>query len=112
MKPILKQALITPRNYSRLAARIIPQDQREAIRPGLRISHYAFTCSQVLHGYITISHTTRRAGICFAEERTQWGRWDEETGLITTDGGRLYNCGGEEVEGGYSNDERSGPGEA
>jgi hypothetical protein len=91
MKPILKQALITLRNYSRIAARVIPQDQRDAISPGLRISHYVFSCSQGPHRYITISHTTHRAGICFAEERTQWGRWDEETGIITTDGGRLFN---------------------
>jgi hypothetical protein len=111
MKTILKRTLITPGNYSRIAARIVPRDQRDAIRPGLVVSHHAFTNRQGQQGHIIISHTTRRAGICFAEERTQWGWWNEETGLLTIDDGRLYNCGGEEVAGGY-NDERSSSGEA
>src|SRR5438445_12167588 len=97
MKTLLKQVLITPGNYPRIYARVIPQDQREAIRPGISISHYAFTNSQGQQGHMIISHTTRRAGICFAEGRTGWGRWNEETGTITTDGGRWYNRGGEEV---------------
>src|SRR2546429_3174472 len=97
MKTILRHLLITPRNYPRICTRIVPQDQREAIRPGIRISHYAFTYLQGQTGYIIVSHTTQRAGICFAEGRTAWGRWDEETGTITTDGGRFYNRVGEEV---------------
>ena len=97
MKTILKQALITPGNYSRIAARIVPQDQRDAIRPGIVVSHYPFTNSRGQRGYITISHTTKRAGICFAEEHTQWGRWDEETGTITTDDGQRYTRAGEHV---------------
>jgi len=97
MKTILRQVLITPGNYRRICARIAPHDQREAIRPGIRISHYAFTDSQGQPGYIIVSHTTERAGICFIEGRTDWGKWDEETGTITTDGGRLYNRAGEEV---------------
>jgi hypothetical protein len=70
----MKHALITPRNYPRIAARLVPQDQREAIRPGIIISHYAFTNRHGESGYVIISHTTRRAGICFAEGRTKWGR--------------------------------------
>jgi hypothetical protein len=35
-----------PRNFPRIAARIVPQDQREAIRPGILISHYASTNAQ------------------------------------------------------------------
>jgi hypothetical protein len=97
MKAILKQTLITPGNYRRIAARIVPHDQREAIRPGIRISHYTFTDAQGQQGYIIVSHTTQRAGICFAEGRTQWGRWDEETGIISTDGGRRYTLVGENV---------------
>src|SRR5262245_36318586 len=97
MKTILKRALVTPGNYPRILTRIVPPDQRDAIRPGLVVSHYAFTNSQDLHGYFIISHTTRRAGICFSAERTQWGRWNEETGIITTDGGRRYTRLGEEV---------------
>jgi hypothetical protein len=97
MKTIVKHALITPRNYSRVAARIIPQDQREAIRPGIRISHYAFANQHGQQGYVIVSHTTGRAGICFGEGRSAWGRWDEETGTITTDGGRRYTRTGEEV---------------
>jgi hypothetical protein len=97
MKTILKQVLILPSNFRRLSARIVPLDQREAIRPGIRISHYAFTDSQGQQGYITVSHTAGRAGICFAEERTEWGRWDEETGTITTDGGQRYTRAGENV---------------
>jgi len=97
MKTILRQVLITPGNYRRICARIAPHDQREAIRPGIRISHYAFTDSQGQPGYIIVSHTTGRAGICFAEGRTEWGTWDEEAGTIITDGGRLYNRAGEEV---------------
>jgi|SRR5262249_15110002 len=108
MKTILRQTLITPGNYSRIAARIVPQDQREAIRPGIRICHYSFTNRQGQQGYVIICYTTNRAGICFAEGSTQWGWWDEDTGIITTDEGRLYNCGGEEVEGGYSHDESTG----
>jgi hypothetical protein len=97
MKTILKQVLITPRNYSRIAARIVPQDQREAIRPGIRISHHAFINRHGQPGYVIISHTTQRAGICFGEGRSEWGRWNEETGIITTDGGRRYDRAGEEV---------------
>jgi hypothetical protein len=43
MRTIVKQVLITPRNFPHIAARIAPQDQREAIRPGIIITHYAFT---------------------------------------------------------------------
>jgi hypothetical protein len=95
MKTLLKQVLITPGNYPRIYTRVIPQDQREAIRPGISISHYAFTNSQGQQGHVIISHTTRRAGICFAQGRTEWGKWDEEAGTIITDGGRLYNRAGE-----------------
>ena len=56
-----------------------------------------FVVRQGQPGYLIISHTTRRAGICFAEGRTEWGRWDEETGTITTDGGQRYDYAGEEV---------------
>ena len=38
MKTLLKQVLITPGNYPRIYARVIPQDQREAIRPGISIA--------------------------------------------------------------------------
>ena len=110
MKTILRRVLITPGNYPRIAVRIIPHDHREAIRPGIRISHYAFTNTHGQQGYIVISHTTQRAGICFAEGRTEWGRWDEETGTITTDGGRLYNRAGEEVH--DTVDQLLAPGEA
>jgi hypothetical protein len=112
MKIILKQALVTPGNYPRIAARIVPQDQRDAIRPGIRISHYSFTNRQGQQVYIIVCHTTNRAGISFAEERTLWGRWEQETGIITTDDGRRFTCGGEEVEGGYSNDKRADSREA
>jgi hypothetical protein len=95
MRTILKQVLITPRNYLRIAARIVPQDQRDAIRPGLIISHYAFTNSQGQQGYVIVSHTTQRAGICFSQGCSEWGRWSEETGTITTDGGGMYNRIGE-----------------
>jgi hypothetical protein len=95
MRTILKQVLITPRNYPRIYARIVPQDQREAIRPGIIISHYAFTTSQGQQGYVIVSHTTQRAGIFFGEGRSEWGRWAEATGTITTDGGRMYNRVGE-----------------
>ena len=112
VKIILKQTLVTPGNYPRIAARIVPQDQRDAIRPGIRISHSSFTNRQGQHGYVIIFHTTRRAGICFAEERTLWGRWLEELDVIETDDRRLHNCGGEEVEGGYLDDERTDSREA
>jgi len=104
VKPILRQALITPGNYRRICARIVPSDQRDAIRPGIRISHYAFTDSQGQPGYIIISHTTGRAGICFAEGRTEWGKWDGEVSTITTDGGRRYTLTGRNVS-----DERNQP---
>jgi hypothetical protein len=97
MKPILRQTLVTPHNYSRIATRVIPQDQREAIRPGIRISHYAFINQRGQSGYVIISHTTLRAGICFAEERTVWGTWNEDTATITTDDGQQYTCMGEAV---------------
>ena len=97
MRTIVKQALITPHNYLRIAARIVPQDQRAAIRPGIRVSHYAFINPQGQQGYVVISHTTQRGGICFGEGRSEWGRWDEETDTITTDGGRRYNRAGEGV---------------
>jgi hypothetical protein len=72
MRKILKHMLITPRNYLRVAARIVPQDQREAIRPGIIISHYSFPTSGGQYGYLIVSHTTQRAGICFAAERSEW----------------------------------------
>src|SRR5215510_5149187 len=97
MRTICKHTLITPRNYPRIAARIVPQDQRDAIRPGIIISHYAFTTRQGQDGYVIISHTTRRAGICVAGGRTEWGSWSEETGTLTTDNGQLYNRRGELV---------------
>jgi hypothetical protein len=97
IKTILRCLRITPGNYPRIVARIVPHDQREAIRPGIRISHYAFTNQHGQQRYVIISHTTRRAGICFAEGRTEWGTWDEEAGTLITDGGRLYNRAGEEV---------------
>jgi hypothetical protein len=97
MKTIINQVLITPRNFPRLIARIVPQDQREAIRPGIIISHYAFTTSQSRQGYVIVSHTTRRAGISFGAERSEWGAWNEELGTITTDGGRMYNQVGESL---------------
>ncbi len=50
MKTILRQVLITPRNYPRICTRIISQDQRDAIRPGIVISHHAFTNSQGQQG--------------------------------------------------------------
>jgi hypothetical protein len=95
MKPILKHVLITHRNYPRIVARIVPQDQRAAIRAGIIISHYAFTTRHGQQGYVIISHAARRAGICFAEGRSEWGTWSEETGTITADDGRLYNRVGE-----------------
>jgi hypothetical protein len=110
MKTILRQVLVTPGNYPRIAARIVPQDQRDAIRPGIRISHYAFTNSQGQQGFVIISHTTQRAGICFAEGRTEWGRWSEEKRTIITDDERRYNCAGEEV--GEARDQLLDPGEA
>src|SRR5215510_12870740 len=97
MRTICKHTLITPRNYPRIAARIVPQDQRDAIRPGIIISHYALTTRQGQDGYVIISHTTQRAGLCVAEGCTEWGSWNEETGTITTDSGRLYNRRGELV---------------
>src|SRR5262245_22045065 len=97
MRTIFKQTLITSRNYPLIAARIVPQDQRDAIRPGIIISHYAFTTRQGQEGYIIISHTTQRAGLCVVDGRTEWGSWSEQTGTITTDTGRLYNRRGEVV---------------
>jgi hypothetical protein len=97
MRTIFKQKLITPHNYPRIAMRIVPQDQRDAIRPGIIISHYAFTTRQGQDGYVIISHTTRRAGLCIADGCTAWGTWSEETDTITTDGGQLYNRRGERV---------------
>jgi hypothetical protein len=95
MRNILKQVLITPRNYLRIAARIVPHDQREAIRPGIILSHYAFTTQDGRQGYVIVSHTTRHAGICLGEARSEWGTWHEETGTISTDSGRMYNRVGE-----------------
>jgi hypothetical protein len=95
MQTLVKQGLITPRNFPRLSTRIVPRDQREAIRPGIIIRHYGFTTQHGQSGYVLISHTTQRAGICFGEQRSEWGRWSAETGTITTDGGRLYNRVGE-----------------
>jgi hypothetical protein len=92
---ILKEVVVTPRNFPRVYTRIIPQDQRDAIRAGIIISHYAFTNRNGQTGYVIISHTARRAGICFAGGRTEWGVWSEDSGTITTDGGRLYNRVGE-----------------
>src|SRR5262245_48968856 len=97
MKTIFKHVLITPRNFARIRAGIVPRDQREAIRPGIIITHYALTTQQGQQGYVIISHTTQRAGICLAEGRSEWGTWSDETGTITTDGGRVYNRIGEQL---------------
>jgi hypothetical protein len=95
MKAILREVLVTPRNYPRLLARIIPADQKAALYAGIVISHYAFANRAGQSGYMVISHTTKRAGICFTGERTEWGTWNEETDTIQTDGGRLYSRVGE-----------------
>jgi hypothetical protein len=95
MKSILKKVLVTPRNFPRVLARIVPQDQREAIRAGIILSHYVFTNRHGQQGYVTISHTAKRAGICFGQERSEWGMWREEAETITTDEGTLYSRVGE-----------------
>ena len=95
MRRILKQVLITPRNYPRIAARIVPPDQRAAIRPGIIVSHYAFRTPDGQQGYVIVSHTTQRAGVCLSQGCSEWGRWSEATGTITTDGGQMYNRIGE-----------------
>jgi hypothetical protein len=97
MPAIFKHVLITHRNFQRIRAGIVPVDQREAIRPGIIITHFAFTSPQGQPGFVVISHTTQRAGICFADRRSEWGTWSEQSGTITTDGGRLYNRVGETV---------------
>ena len=56
MLTICKQTLITPRNYPRIALRIVPQDQREAIRPGIIVSHCAFANAQGQQGYVIRVH--------------------------------------------------------
>jgi hypothetical protein len=88
MKHILKPTIITPGNSPRIAVLIVPPDLCEAIRPGIKIGHYAFINRHEQHGYVIVCHTTRRAGICFTDERTQWGRWDEESDIIMADDGR------------------------
>src|SRR4029453_4300589 len=80
MRTICKQTLITPRNYPRIAIRIVPQDQRDAIRPGIIISHYAFPTKRGQEGDLIISQQTQRAGICVADGGKEWGTWSEETG--------------------------------
>jgi hypothetical protein len=95
MRTLFTHVLITPRNFQRIRAGIVPLDQREAIRPGIIISHYAVTTQKGQHGYVITSPTTHRAGICFDDGPTEWGTWDEEAGTITTDGGRRYNRVGE-----------------
>jgi hypothetical protein len=95
MQSLVKQVLITPRNYLRIYTCIVPPEQREAIRPGIIICHYAFTTQDGQQGHVIISHTTQRAGICFGEGRSEWGSWSDATGTIATDGGRMYNRLGE-----------------
>ena len=97
MRKILSQVLVTPTNYRRIAARIVPTDQRQAIRAGIIVSHYAFTTQQGQLGYGIISHTTRRAGLCLAERPSIWGGWSEQTGTLTTADGQVYNRVGELV---------------
>jgi hypothetical protein len=77
--------------------RVVPQDQREAIRPGIIISRYTFTTRQGQDGYVIISYTTQRAGLRVADGHTEWGSWSEETGTLTMDSGQLYNRRGERV---------------
>jgi hypothetical protein len=48
-------------------------------------------------GYIIISHSAKRAGICMADGRSERGAWSEQTGTITTNDGRLYNRVGEQI---------------
>jgi hypothetical protein len=66
MRMIYHQVLITPRHFPRPRARIGPLDQRAAIRPGISLTHYAFTTPQGQPGYVIISHAAQRAGICGA----------------------------------------------
>jgi hypothetical protein len=95
MRTIVRETLVTARNYPRLCQRIVPADQKAALHAGIVISHYAFTNRLGQSGHVIVSHTTRRAGICFAGERTEWGAWCEETGTITADNGKLFNRVGE-----------------
>jgi hypothetical protein len=94
---LLKAVLITPPNYRRILTRIVPEDQRYAVRAGIIISHYTFTTPDGQTGYGIISHTTRRAGVCIASNPTIWGAWSEQTGTITAAGGLVYNRLGELV---------------
>jgi hypothetical protein len=73
MKTIGKQVLSTSRNFLRISVRLVPQDQREAIRPSIIISHYTFITKDGQAGYVIISHTAKRAGICFSEVRSTAG---------------------------------------
>src|SRR5262245_10005341 len=96
MRYIMRHLLVTPRNLTRIQARILPPDQREAVRPGILLTHYTFRAPQGRRGFIIISHAARRAGICF-EGPSEWGHWSAEEHLIRTDSGRIYTSAGELV---------------
>ena len=96
MRRIIRHVVVTPRNLTRIQARILPRDQREAVRPGILLTHYAFRTPQGRCGFIIISHAACRAGICF-EGPSEWGHWSPEEHLIRTDTGRIYTSEGELV---------------
>ncbi len=98
MRTLLRQVLITPGNYRRIAPRIVPDDQRQEIRAGIIISHYTFQTAQGQAGYGIISHTTQRAGVCRDGQPSVWGTWNAQTGTITTNDGCVYNRLGEVVD--------------
>jgi hypothetical protein len=97
MRTIFKHVLITPRNFRRISAGIVPPDQRAAIRAGIYITHYTFTNRQRQTGFVIISHAAQRAGICVAGGPSAWGRWSAEDGRIITDAGRVYSREGEQL---------------
>jgi hypothetical protein len=98
MRAIVRHVLVTPRNLLRVRAKILPRDQREAIRPGILLSHSAFTTRQGRTGFLIISHAARRAGICFEDQPSEWGRSCPEEHCILTDTGQIYSCTGERIE--------------
>lgn len=98
-----EKVLVTKENIEEIREEI-SCDQADAIEPGDIISTYAiFYQPGNQRGQLTIIHYTDNtnrldgiAGICFGAD-SDWGDWDDENNILTTDEGRKYDITGEDI---------------
>jgi len=90
----MERVTITPENYERIMAKIMPKDQRRQLTYGDVISYYRTEEDEDEPLHITIWHNHGRAAACWVWD-SEWGNWDEVEQTITLDEPGAY---GERIE--------------